>query len=329
MTLLDITLTNGWAIAIGIGIALIIFSLISTNKDLQKQKDNFFKKSADTEKQLQIDKNESLSKLKEQSLIFQKKEAELKVTYQTWAIGELERFKKLETEKIQKEAESQSLKAASVLLQKWKIENEAKIRQDAINRSYSVNLGKITEHLVPFHQSFLSQFNPKDARFIGSPIDLIVFDGYADKKDEIQIYIVEIKTGNSKLTEIQKKIKEAVLNGNIRWAEINPANTSQTILLNPNKIESEPINQLALDFDDADNVAKLFATVQPQNGETRDDLIERIAKTIEEAGKLADEEGCSVETAIKRKIEDYKILFTSNDNREFFIREIARTLEFE
>lgn len=329
MILLDIILTNGWAIAIGIGIALIIWSLISTNSDLQKQKDNFFKKSTEAEKQLQIDKNESINKLKEQSLTFQKKEAELKVTYQNWAIGEFEKFKKLETEKIQKEAENQSLKAASVLLQKWKIENEAKIRQDAINRSYSVNLGKITEHLVPFHQSFLSQFNPKDARFIGSPIDLIVFDGYADKKDEIQVYLVEIKTGNSKLTEIQRKIKESVLNGNIRWAEINPANTSQTILLNPNKIDNEPINQLALDFDNADDVAKLVATVQPQIGETRDDLIERIAKTIEEAGTLADEENCSVETAIKRKIEEHKIVFTSDDNREFFIREIARTIELE
>jgi len=148
-------------------------------------------------------------KLKEQYLVFSKKEADLKVSYQNWALSELEKFKNTEISN-----------AAGVMLQRWKIENEAAIRQDAINRSYSVNLGKITEHLIPFHINF--PFNPKDARFIGSPIDMIVFDGHSDKKDDIIIYIVEIKTGNSKLTDIQKKIKEATINGNIRWIEINP-----------------------------------------------------------------------------------------------------------
>lgn len=83
-------------------------------------------------------------------------------------------------------------------------------------------MGKITEHLIPFHINF--PFNPKDVRFIGSPIDLIVFDGCSEKKDDIIIYIVEIKTGNSKMTELQKKIKAAVINGKIRWQEINPDN---------------------------------------------------------------------------------------------------------
>lgn len=172
------------------------------------------------------------AKLKEQELIFRKNEAELKVVSQNWAIEELERFKQSEISKIKTNIESQALNAARVILQEWKIENESKIRQDAINRSYSVNLGKITEHLIPFHASFLSQFNPKDARFIGSPIDLIVFDGYSDKRDDIVIYLVEIKTGNSKLTEIQKKIKSAVKNYEIRWAEINPDNPDLTEILN-------------------------------------------------------------------------------------------------
>lgn len=172
------------------------------------------------------------TKLNEQELIFRKNEAELKVASQNWAIEELEKFKQSEIAKIKIDIESQALNSARVMLQEWKIENESKIRQDAINRSYSVNLGKITEHLIPFHASFLSQFNPKDARFIGSPIDLIVFDGYSDKRDDIVIYLVEIKTGNSKLTEIQRKIKTVVRNYEIRWAEINPDNSDLTEILN-------------------------------------------------------------------------------------------------
>jgi predicted Holliday junction resolvase-like endonuclease len=243
--LLNIILTNGWAIVIGIVIVIIIWTLYSTNQDLQKQKDNYFKKASDTEKQQQIDKNDYLNKFKEQTLTFQKSEAELKVNYQNWALSELEKFKKSEIEKVYKTAEDNAIKAASVLLQKWKIENEARIRQDAINRSYSVNLGKITEHLVPFHVDF--PFNPKDARFIGSPIDMIVFDGHAERKDEILIYIVEIKTGNSRLTEIQQKIKRAVLRGDIRWAEINPANKEATEII-INALSQNANKQLPLDL---------------------------------------------------------------------------------
>jgi predicted Holliday junction resolvase-like endonuclease len=200
--LLEIVLTDGWIIFLVFIILITIWSLISNLNELKKKI------------------VEQQNKIKEQELTFQKKDAELKLSYQNWALTEFDKFKKTEIANIQKAIEDNAYEAAGVLLQRWKIENEAAIRQDAINRSYSVNLGKITEHLIPFHINF--PFNPKDARFIGSPIDLIVFDGHSDKKDNIIIYIVEIKTGNSKLTEIQKKIKEAVLRGDIRWAEINP-----------------------------------------------------------------------------------------------------------
>jgi len=163
---------------------------------------------------------------------FEKKKAELKLEYQDWAIAQFNKFKEKELEQLQITFQKQSIETAKILLQKWKIENEAMIRQDAINRSYSVNLGKITEHLVPFHKTF--PFNPKYARFIGSPIDMIVFDGHSEKQDEITIWIVEVKTGNSRLTEGQQKIKTAVKNAQIRWFEINPDDENTSITLPPN-----------------------------------------------------------------------------------------------
>lgn len=202
MILLDITLANGWLIIVGLISAIFIYNYYNTVTALTITK----------------------QKLSQNEIENKRKEAELKLEMQTWAISEFEKFKNAEIENINITAKSQALNAARVVLQEWKIENEAKIRQDAINRSYSVNMGKITEHLVPFSSSFLSQFNPKDARFIGSPIDLIVFDGCADKKDDIITYFVEIKTGNSKLTDLQKKIKASIIKGEVRWAEINPDN---------------------------------------------------------------------------------------------------------
>ena len=57
----------------------------------------------------------------------------------------------------------------------WKARPTGAIRQDAIQRSLAVTIGKVSEQLVPYLPDF--PFNPKDARFLGSPVDLVVFDG--------------------------------------------------------------------------------------------------------------------------------------------------------
>ena len=91
---------------------------------------------------------------------------------------------------------------------------EDKIRQDALNRSRAVLKGKITEQIVPMLSAF--NYNASDARFIGSPIDYIIFDGYTDDK-EMNIVFMDVKKGSSKLTAMQNKIKEAVENKRIKW----------------------------------------------------------------------------------------------------------------
>src|SRR2546425_1825819 len=57
----------------------------------------------------------------------------------------------------------------------WKLRYSASIREDAVQRSLAVTAGKVHEQLVPYLPEF--GFNPKDARFLGSPVDLVVFDG--------------------------------------------------------------------------------------------------------------------------------------------------------
>lgn len=177
------------------------------------------------------------TKINEQTLDFAAKEAELKVKYQSWALEQFETFKKNEIQKLEEEHKQNALKLANLKLQEWKVLEEAEIRKDAINRSYAVNLGKITEHLIPFHQVFLASFNPKDARFIGSPIDLIVFDGYSEKTNDITIYLVEIKTGGSKLNDNQRRVRNAIENGRVRWAEINPDNIERVIEVRNSEFE--------------------------------------------------------------------------------------------
>ena len=74
----------------------------------------------------------------------------------------------------ERELETVSTKKAEILFEEWKQKYEKEIRKDAIKKNKAVIAGRVTEHLIPYLPKF--RYNPKDARFIGSPIDLIVFD---------------------------------------------------------------------------------------------------------------------------------------------------------
>ena len=93
------------------------------------------------------------------------------------------------------------------------------IRQAAIQRSQSVTTGKIVEHLVPYLPNF--NFNPKDARFLGSPVDFVVFDGLNDDdEDQIRnVVFIEVKTGMSTLTRRERLVRDAIKAGRVRWVE--------------------------------------------------------------------------------------------------------------
>ena len=108
-------------------------------------------------------------------------------------------------------------KEATVTLEQWKVDAEKEIRKDAINKSQSVTMGKMTEHMVPYLPGF--GFNPSDARFIGSPIDLIVFDGL-DEDCLKKIVFIEIKSGNSTLSPRERWVRDAILAKNIEWRQV-------------------------------------------------------------------------------------------------------------
>ncbi|SHJ81916.1 Predicted secreted endonuclease [Hymenobacter daecheongensis DSM 21074] len=131
---------------------------------------------------------------------------------------QFDEFKNNEIESLRAVLSAAAAKTALADLEAWKTKYEMFYRQDAINRSQSVILGKVTEHLIPFHQNF--PFNPKEARFIGSPIDMIVFEGI-ENEDVVDIYILEIKTGKSSLSKRQRLIRDAVENDRVSWRELN------------------------------------------------------------------------------------------------------------
>ncbi len=103
---------------------------------------------------------------------------------------------------------------------KWQAEIE-KARKEAITQSRAVLGGKFVEQLAPYLPEF--KYDPTEARFIGSPIDLIVFPGLATGNPQ-EIVIMEIKTGKtSHLTPEERKIRQLIEEGMVRWELIQPS----------------------------------------------------------------------------------------------------------
>jgi len=94
-------------------------------------------------------------------------------------------------------------------------EREEEIRKDALSRSRSTLKGKISEHIAPFTEEF--EYRASDARFLGSPVDYVIFDGMDEEAEDIKVVLADVKTGSSKLSSVQRRIKKAVEDNQIEW----------------------------------------------------------------------------------------------------------------
>ncbi|MDV2989936.1 MAG: Holliday junction resolvase-like protein [Dehalogenimonas sp.] len=91
----------------------------------------------------------------------------------------------------------------------------SRVSKQAVNQSRAVLGGRFTEQMAPYLPEF--RYDPTEARFIGSPIDLVVFPGLA-AGDPREIVIMEIKSGqNPQLTPAQKRIRQLIEDGMVRW----------------------------------------------------------------------------------------------------------------
>ncbi|WP_120430744.1 Holliday junction resolvase-like protein [Acinetobacter baylyi] len=91
----------------------------------------------------------------------------------------------------------------------------------SVNTSRAVLKGKMAEQLAPILPEF--RYLPSDAKFLGDPVDYIVFDGYTDFRDgegqaeDIDVVLIDIKSGQARLTKGQQAIAEAIRAGRVRF----------------------------------------------------------------------------------------------------------------
>lgn len=104
------------------------------------------------------------------------------------------------------------LLGVSVLLWRQLRQVKQKLKElQSGKQSLSTRYGQIFEQLVPFSANFPG--DPKRFRFIGDPVDGVLFD-------DDRIVFLEIKLNNSTLNDRQKKIRELVRTKKVEWKEI-------------------------------------------------------------------------------------------------------------
>lgn len=102
------------------------------------------------------------------------------------------------------------------LIYRYAADDLAAARRDATKRSRSVLGGKAGEQLAPLVPAFCDRFDPSEARFLGAPIDYVVFDGLGAGTLR-EVVLVEVKTGGSQLNANERQVERAVSEGRVSF----------------------------------------------------------------------------------------------------------------
>jgi len=88
-----------------------------------------------------------------------------------------------------------------------------------LKQSRAVLGGLVSEQIAPLLPDF--PFDPGDCRFMGKPVDFIVFKGM-NEQNISEVVFLEVKTGSSKsLSQQEKRLRETIQAGRVSWAQLN------------------------------------------------------------------------------------------------------------
>lgn len=107
---------------------------------------------------------------------------------------------------------------AMARFKRWQAEQLLDDQALAAKRSRAVLRGQVVEQLAPLFDEF--RYDLRDARFLGKPVDFLIFDGHCDvqagRAAELrEIVFLDIKTGNATLSTLERRIKECVEAGSV------------------------------------------------------------------------------------------------------------------
>jgi len=101
----------------------------------------------------------------------------------------------------------------------WKGGKLEEIVKKRLKQSRAVLGGLVSEQIAPLLPDF--PFDPGDCRFIGKPVDFIVFKGM-NEQNITDVVFLEIKSGSSKnLNQQEKRLRDTIQAGRVHWVQFN------------------------------------------------------------------------------------------------------------
>lgn len=104
-------------------------------------------------------------------------------------------------------------------LRKEIAELQRKLTSGFTEKSVQVKLGKTVEKVVPALPGF--PYARHDCRAIFDPIDYVAFVGLGEGVVS-RVDFLDIKTGNARLSQVQRAIKESIEDGKVSVRELGP-----------------------------------------------------------------------------------------------------------
>ena len=101
----------------------------------------------------------------------------------------------------------------------WEGHKLEEIVKSRLKRSRAVLGGLVSEQMAPLLPDF--PFDPGDCRFIGKPVDFIVFKGM-NEQNISEVIFLEVKSGVSKnLNQQEKRLRDVIQGGRVRWVQFD------------------------------------------------------------------------------------------------------------
>jgi predicted Holliday junction resolvase-like endonuclease len=118
------------------------------------------------------------------------------------------------------------------MLASWRREATDRLAHQAQAHSRAVVRGQVVEQVAPLTDAF--PWAPGDARFLGKPVDYVVFDGLGEirrgERDRLrEIVLVDVKTGRAGLTRSERRIRACVDAGRVDIVDTSPASATSPV----------------------------------------------------------------------------------------------------
>jgi len=122
-------------------------------------------------------------------------------------------------------------------------------RADSRMRSRTGNLAKAAERVAPLLPGF--DYDPADVQWVGGTVDCIVWHGLSRDDAKVEVVLLDVKTGKAVLNQRQRRIRDAVREGRVRFEEFRPQLPEPQLDAAHDVLALEPANELSAEYPDA------------------------------------------------------------------------------